>query len=134
MHIRLSYVINVMNNDKIVELLHPVQQIKLTGAKTAQKLPPSYAGFSQDTSYDIDKMNTLIAEEIGRIPLKSRWRSLGKSYQWELICKYLDDQDQYEVMVVPEVKERLKRTLQANLEVKVLFDHVNNRIQKIFDY
>ena len=122
-----------MNNDKIVEMLHPIQHKKLPGAKTIQKLPPSYSGFSQDTSYDIDKMNILIAEEIGRIPPKSRWRSLGKSYQWELICKYLDDQDQYEIMVVPEVKERLKRTLQANLEVKVLFDHVNNRIQKIFD-
>jgi hypothetical protein len=123
-----------MNNDIIVELLHPVQKKKLPSAKTVQKLPPSYAGFSQDNSYDVDKMNILIAEEIGRIPLKSRWKSLGKSYQWELICKYLDDQDQYEIVLVPEVKERLKRTLQANHEVKVLFDHVNNRIQKICEY
>lgn len=124
-----------MNNDMIVELLHPIQQQKkIPAAKTTQKLPSSYAGFSQDNSYDIDKMNILIAEEIGRIPLKSRWRSLGKSYQWELICKYLEDQDQFEIVVVPEVKERLKRTLQANHEVKVLFDHVNSRIQKICDY
>lgn len=123
-----------MNDDTIVELLHPIQQKKLPAAKTIQKLPPSYAGFSQDDSYDIDKMNILIAEEIGRIPLKSRWKSLGKSYQWELICKYLEDQDQYEIVLVPEVKERLKRMLQANNEVKVLFDHVNSRIQKICEY
>jgi hypothetical protein len=123
-----------MNDAMIVELLNPIQPKKLPAANTKQKPPPSYAGFSQDNSYDIDKMNILIAEEIGRIPLKSRWRSLGKSYQWELICKYLEDQDQYEIVLVPEVKERLKRTLQANHEVKVLFDHVNSRIQKICDH
>jgi hypothetical protein len=78
-------------------------------------------------------MNTLIAEEINRIPPKNRWRSLGKSYQWELICKYLEDQEQYDNETLPSVKEKLKRALQNDNEIKVLFDHLNNKIQKICD-
>ena len=121
--------------NKIIELLQPVPVPSTNVGPILSKKThvTCFANFSIDTTYDAEKMNTLIAEEISRIPPKSRWRSLGKSYQWELICKYLDDQVQYDIESIPGIKEKLKRTLQNNIEIKVLFDQVNNKIQKICD-
>jgi hypothetical protein len=118
---------------KIVELLQPIPTPQLRTYTCKKTTIPSFTSFSTDTTYDVDKMNTLIAEEINRIPPKNRWRSLGKSYQWELICKYLEDQEQYDNETLPSVKEKLKRALQNDNEIKVLFDHLNNKIQKICD-
>ena len=136
--------------DKIVTLLQPIPSIDGTSkdvnvhhnigilqrqmnqyTRAKKKAPVTYNNFSNDTSYDPEQMNILITEEINRIPAKNRWRSLGKSYQWELICKYFEDQEQYESNLVPSIKDKLKHALQNGIDIKVNYDTVNNKIQKI---